>query len=146
MDSFKLWLAALTGEVVEKCHQRSKADCPACVDGLTSPLLHLHMLHSLREMLQKNFAVCVKEVDVEELFKKIAVRFGLFQLIPEDYIAIGQHFLLTLNVDVLYYGRYITAEYDQALYKEIPVQTYQPAPVTKEANVEKTKKKRKAAN
>ena len=146
MDSFKLWLAALTGEVVDRCHERSKADCPACVEGLTSPLLHLHMLHSLRELLQKNFAVCVQEINVEELFKNFAVRFGLFQLIEKDYIAIGQHFLLTLNADVVYYGRYITAEYDQALYKEIPVQTYQPTPVPEEVKVDKTKKKRKTAN
>ena len=146
MDSLKLWLAALAGEVVDKSYQRSKIDCPGCIEGLTSPLLHVHMLHPLREILQKNFTLAVKEVDVEQLFKNFVIRFGLFQLKQDEYTGIGRNFLLTLNADAIYYGRYVTTEYDQALYKQIPLQTYEPTPIAKaDENVEKVKKKRKIA-
>ena len=79
------------------------------------------------------------------------MKFGFFDVPEEEYIKTGQYFVKISSAEALYYGDYITAEYDHALFGEITynVPTYNPSspqPITSEtAKSLPAKKHRKTA-
>ena len=127
MNSYQEWLAFLAVEIIDRCSLQLLKDCPGCQDGLKSPLLHYHNQFNLHEAIKKNITVIVPEMNIQELYNKFIVKFGLFELPEKEYLNIGQCFLRFSSADAIYYGNYITKENDYALYAETMEQpTYEP--------------------
>lgn len=127
MDSLQAWLAFLAVEIIDRCSLRLLKDCPGCQDGLKSPLLHYHNHFNLHESIKKNMVVIVPEMNIQELFNKFLVKFGLFELPEKEYLNIGQNFVQFSSPDAIYYGNYINKENDKVLYTEtMEHPTYEP--------------------
>ena len=116
MDCCKTWFAFLSADVIQRCIERSEAECPACTDELMSPLLHFHNQYSLREKLNQYYYRSVLEMDIADLFDRFVMQIGWFTLDREEFISIGQSFVRFSNPDAIFYGKYITKENDFALY------------------------------
>ena len=126
MDTFRTWLAFLSAEIIQRCTARLQQECPACRDGLLSPLLHYHNHFNLHEMMNKYMHVVVLEMDLQQLFSEFTIKFGLFDLATDEFVKLGQNFVRFSTADAIYYGNYITKENDAALYAE---PTYEPTPI-----------------
>ena len=71
--------------------------------------------------------VIVPEMNIQELFNKFLVKFGLFELPEKEYLNIGQNFVQFSSPDAIYYGNYINKENDKVLYTEtMEHPTYEP--------------------
>ena len=118
MDSYQVWLAFLAVEIVDSCSLQLLKDCPGCQDGLLSPLLHYHNHFNLHDTIKKNMPVIVSQMNIQELFNKFLVKFGLFEVPEKEFLNIGQNFIQFSSPDAIYYGKYITKENDQILYTQ----------------------------
>lgn len=117
--SSELWHAFLTNTIVTRALQLSKERCPACKAMITSPILHIHLQHSLLEKI----GCYLNELKGEILnnINDILVNFK-FQLEYEDaetdFMFWGKTFIHFATAESLYYGRYVTEETDKALVKQ----------------------------
>merc|ERR1712013_580283 len=96
-------------------------------------------------MGKKYSTVVGPELDIQQLFNSFIMKFGFFDAPEEEYIKTGQYFVKISSAEAIYYGDYITAEYDRALFGEVtynvPTVTYNvptynpssPQPSTSEA-------------
>ena len=134
MDTFRTWLAFLSADIIQRCTTRLQQECPACRDGLLSPLLHYHNHFSLHEMMNKYMHLVVLEMDLQQLFGEFTIKFGLFDLATDEFVKIGQSFVRFSTADAIYYGNYITKENDAALYAE-PI--YEPTPIKQKSRKKK---------
>ena len=151
MDSYKAWLALLSSAIIQRCQEKLVEECDACKAGLMAPILHFHNHYNLLDTMKKYSTVAASELDIQQLFNSFIVKFGFYDVPEEEYIKTGQYFVKISSAEAIYYGDYITAEYDQALFGEITynVPTYNPSspqPSTSEATKPPpTKKPRKTA-
>ena len=129
MDSYKAWLALLSSAIIQRCQEKLLEECDACKAGLMAPILHFHNHYNLLDMMKKYTKVAAPEIDVKKLFNSFIVKFGYFKAPEEEYIRTAQYFLKFSSAEAIYYGDYITAEYDQALFGEVmyDVPTYNPS-------------------
>ncbi len=116
MDCCRTWFAFLAAEVIQQSVDSCEKDCPACMDGLYSPLLHFHNMRNLREKLDLYYYRVISEMDISELFNKFILHFGWLTLDNDEFVAIGQHFVRFSTPDAIYFGKYITKQNDFALY------------------------------
>ena len=116
MDCCRTWFAYLAAEVIQQCIDACEKDCPACMNGLYSPLLHFHNMHCLREKLDLYYYRVISEMDISELFNKFILHFGWLTLDNDEFVAIGQHFVRFSTPDAIYFGKYITKQNDFTLY------------------------------
>ena len=151
MDSYKAWLALLSSAIIQRCHEKLMEECDACKAGLIAPILHYHNHYNLLDTMKKYTRVVGPELDIQQLFNSFIVKFGFYDVPEEEYIKTGQYFVKISSAEAIYYGDYITTEYDQALFGEVTynVPTYNPSspqPSTSEATKPPpTKKPRKTA-
>lgn len=147
MDVFKLWLGYIAAEVIDKCISLNLQSCPACKNGVLSPILHFHNHLNLKEIIETYFDGASNNMDVNSLLQKFANKLNVLDISNGgELIMIGQTFVRTLTAKALYYGDYITAENDKivsdvlnsaALNADIPHPTeynpaspsYEPAPI-----------------
>ena len=61
------------------------------------------------------------------------MKFGYFEVSEDEFVRHGQSFVQFSTADAIYFGNYITAELDEALYAEPTYQipTYEPTPCGK---------------
>lgn len=116
MDCFKTWFAFLSADVLRRCINKSKNECPGCKGALLSPLLHLHNQINLYEKLDRYYNIISTEMDIAHLFDKFIIQFGWLSLNREEFISVGQYFVRFSTPDAIFYGKYITKENDLALY------------------------------
>ena len=116
MDCCKTWFAFLGADIIQHCIECCEQECPACNDGLFSPLLHFHNQSDLYEKLCRYYYRTVQEMDIADLFDRFVLQFGWFSLNREEFISIGQHFVRFSTPGAIFYGQYITKENDFALY------------------------------
>lgn len=116
MDCCKTWFGFLSADIIRRCIENCERQCPACNDGLLSPLLHLHNQYSLREKLDHHYYKIVQETDIAVLFDRFILQFGWLSLNREEFISIGQYFTRFSTPEAIFYGRYITKENDATLY------------------------------
>ena len=116
MDCCKTWFAFLSADLIRRCIDSSVNECPACRDGLLSPLLHFHNQSNLREKIDRYFYQIVMEMDISALFDQFMIQFGWLNLDRENFINIGQSFVRFSTPDAIFYGKYITKENDFAIY------------------------------
>ena len=138
MDSYKAWLALLSSVIIQRCQEKLVEECDACKAGLMAPILHYHNHYNLLDTMKKYSTVVGPELDIQQLFNSFIVKFGFFDAPEEEYIKTGQYFVKISSAEAIYYGNYITAEYDRALFGEVTynVPTYNPSspqPSTSEA-------------
>ena len=136
MDCCKTWFAFLSADIIQHCIECCEQKCPACKDGLLSPLLHFHNQSDLYVKLGHYYYKIVQEMDIADLFDKFILQFGWFSLNREEFICIGQSFVRFSTPDAIFYGKYITKENDYALYGS----TDQIVKVEKPIKVKKRKK------
>ena len=129
MDSYKAWLALLSSAIIERCHEKLIEDCDGCKAGLVAPILHFHNHYNLLDMMKKYSTTAGSEIDIKKLFNSFIVKFGFYEAPEEEYIKTGQYFLKFSSAEAIYYGNYITAEYDRPLFGEVAydVPTYNPS-------------------
>ena len=96
------------------------ADCPGCVDGILSPLLHRHNSFTLRFKVEYFFSAVKSRLDISALFDQFVVRFGFFSLDREEFVQSGEYFIKSATPTSLIFGDYITPSLDFALYGEFP--------------------------
>ena len=116
MDCCKTWLAFLGADVIQRCVDCCEQECPACKNGLLSPLLHFHNQYSLREKLDTYYYKTIQQLDIAALFDRFILRFGWFSLNREEFVNMGQSFVRLSTPDALFYGKYITKENDFDIY------------------------------
>ncbi len=116
MDCCKTWFGFLSAEIIRRCIESCKQDCPACKDGLLSPLLHFHIQYSLREKLDHYYYKIVQELNIADLFDRFILQFGWLSLNRDEFISIGQYFTRFSTPEALFYGKYITKENDLGIY------------------------------
>ena len=116
MDCCRTWFAFLSADIIQRCIEYCEQECPACKDGLLSPLLHFHNQFSLREKLGQYYYRTVQEVDIAELFDRFILQFGWYSLNRDEFISIGQYFARFSTPDAIFYGKYITKANDLAVY------------------------------
>ena len=133
----KSWLAFLSSVIIERCEMILQQECPGCQTGLHAPILHLHKQFNLRDTIKKYIQKVVGELDVRSLFNSFIMKFGYFEVSEDEFVRHGQSFVQFSTADAIYFGNYITAELDEALYAE---PTYQ-IPTYEPTSCGKTKKK-----
>ena len=116
MDCCKTWFAFLSADIIQRCIECCKQECPACKDGVLSPLLHLHTQSDLYEKVCRYYYRIMQEMIIADLFDRFILQFGWLSLNREEFISIGQYFVRFSTPDAIFYGRYITKENDFALY------------------------------
>jgi len=120
MDCTRTWFGFLAAELIKQCIEICDRECPACKDGIVSPLLHYHNELNLREKMEKFISKTV--MDVPKLFDQFVIRFGLFTLDRNQFVNIGQSFINFSTPDAIFYGKYINYDNDQCLYGNIEIQ------------------------
>ena len=145
MTDYSTWLAFLASEIIDKCYKKLLEECPACKDGLLSPLLHLHVQYNLLDTMKKYFSVVSLQMDIQALFNTFIIKFGYYQVAEEEYIKTGQCFVRFSSAEAIYYGKYITKENDLALYGQpnYEVTSYQPLEETTKKPPKKAGRKKK---
>lgn len=108
------WLGYIAAEVVRQCITLANAECLACANKISSPLLHFHNELNLKEKMARYMKNVTLNVD--ELFDQFVLQFGWFSLSRDQYIQIGNTFLLFSTPDAIFYGKYITPQNDKAIY------------------------------
>ena len=75
----------------------------------------------------------VQEFDIKSLFNSFIMKFGYFEISEDEFVQYGQSFVQFSTADAIYFGNYITAELDEALYAEptYQVPVYEPSPCAK---------------
>lgn len=126
MDCCKTWLAFLAAHIVDKCIEHCTNDCPACIDGLLSPLLHRHNELNLREKIEYYFGRVTQQMAISTLFDQFIIRFGWVELQRDEYVNIGEKFIKLSTSDAIFFGNYITYENDKALYAIYEVEYTKP--------------------
>lgn len=126
MDRCKTWLAFLSAHIVDKCIEHCANDCPACIDGLFSPLLHRHNELNLRGKIDYYFGRVTQQMDILALFGQFIIRFGWFDLQRDEYVNIGEKFIKLSTSDAIFFGNYITYENDKALYASYELEYSKP--------------------
>ena len=141
MDSYKAWLALLSSVIIQRCQEKLVEECDACKAGLMAPILHYHNHYNLLDAMKKYTTVIAPEIEIPKLFNSFIVKFGFFDVPEEEYIKTGQYFLKICSAEAIYYGNYITAEYDSALFGQVTynVPTYNPSSPLPSAPVEISK-------
>ena len=132
-QAIKSWLAFLSSVIIERCEMKLQQECPGCQNGLRAPLLHLHKQFNLRETIKKYMQTIVQEFDIKSLFNSFIIKFGYFEISEDEFVQYGQSFVQFSTADAIYFGNYITAELDEALYAEptYQVPVYEPSPCAK---------------
>ena len=114
MDTERVWLGFIASEIFNGCIQLNKDNCPACKNGIISPILHFHNAHNLYDITEKYFSIVTQNLDLKAIFEKFSAKilsmYGVTS--NNELITIGGFFLKTINPKALYYGDYITAEID----------------------------------
>lgn len=123
MDCTKTWFGFITAEIIKQCISLCEQTCPACKNGILSPLLHYHNELNLREKIEKFIGNTA--IDLSMLFDQFVIRFGVLSLDRNQFVNLGQSFISISTPDALLYGKYITQDMDKALYGE--VESYEPA-------------------
>ena len=116
----RAWLGFISSVIVDGCIQQNKQNCPACKDGMKSPILHFHNALNLHDIIEKYFAIVIRTIDMKALFEKFEAKMSVYGKYSEfitsynnsELITTGQFFLKTLNPKALYYGDYITPDID----------------------------------
>ena len=119
MDCCKTWFAFLSADIIQRCIECCKQECPACKDFVLSPLLHFHAQSNLYEKVCQYYYRTVQEMVIEDLFDRFILQFGWVTLNREEFITIGQYFVRFSTPHAIFYGKYITKENDFALYGSI---------------------------
>ena len=114
----KTWVGYLTAHIVDRCIEHCMADCPGCIDGIYSPLLHWHNRLHLLSKVEKYFCAVVNQMDLSTIFDQFVVRFGFFSLSREQFIKEGETFLRQQNSRSIFFGDYITPSLDDGLYAD----------------------------
>ena len=114
MDCNKTWFAFLSAEIIRQCIEICAKECPACIDGILSPLLHHHNELNLREKMERYISRV--EINLSSLFDKFVIQLGWFTLDRDQFVNIGQAFVNFSTPDAIFYGKYITYENDFAIY------------------------------
>ena len=114
MDAERIWLGFIASEIFNGCIQLNKDNCPACKNGIISPILHFHNALNLHDITEKYFSIVIQNLDLKAIFEKFSAKilsmYGVTS--NNELITIGGFFLKTINPKALYYGDYITAEID----------------------------------
>ena len=126
MDCTKTWFGFLAAEIIKQCIELCDQECPACKNGILSPLLHYHNELNLREKMEKYITRIV--MDLPKLFDEFVIRFGVFSLDRDQFVNLGQSFINFSTPEAIFYGKYINYGNDQALYGNIePQEPTEPA-------------------
>ena len=128
MDVYQTWLAYLSAEIIERCMLRIKDDCQGCKKGLRSPLLHYHNHFSLHEAMKTKMSEVSLQMDIQQLYNKFLIKFGLFELPEDELVKLGQCFVRFSTADAIYYGNYITKDNEKLLY-DVTEAEYEPTPI-----------------
>ena len=116
------WIAFLCEHVVRQSCQKAIANCPACTNKLTSPLLHLHEQLSLLDKIRNYFEEIRGLIlhDLETHYNKFSTKLPHSDDKKKDkliYLNIARNFLLTATSDSIYFGRYLD-EYNDSFINE----------------------------
>jgi len=120
MDCTKTWFGFLSAEIIKQCIELCDKECPACKNGILSPLLHYHNELNLREKMEKYISRTV--MDLPKLFDVFIIRFGVYSLDRDQFVNLGKNFINFSTPEAIFYGKYVNYENDQALYGEIETQ------------------------
>ena len=135
-----MWLAFLSAQIVDRCIEHCTLNCPACRDGLLSPLLHRHNQLNLRGKIDLYFERVTQQMDMSSLFDQFIIRFGWFSLQRDEYVNIGENFIKLSTSDAIFFGNYITYENDTALYSIYEAEPESPKPERKSIKPKRRKK------
>lgn len=113
-----IWLSYLSHVLINKCLQLVKQHCPACTNGLKSPVLHYHMQLGLLDKMKCYFEEIRGSMitDIVKCFECFLNVYTIDDANENNYVFIGQTFLLMSTAESVYYGRYITEETDGVLF------------------------------
>ena len=114
MDYNRTWFAFLSAEIIRQCIDNCVKECPACINGILSPLLHHHNELNLHQKMERYISRV--EMNLSSLFDRFVVRFGWFTLDREQFVNLGQAFVDFSTPDAIFYGKYITYKNDFEIY------------------------------
>ena len=114
MDYNRTWFAFLSADIIRQCIDNCAKECPACRNGILSPLLHHHNELNLHQKMERYIGRV--EMNLSSLFDRFVVQFGWFTLDREQFLSLGQAFVDFSTPDAIFYGKYITYENDFGIY------------------------------
>ena len=126
------WIAYLCEQIVRQTCQKSKGNCPGCVNKLNSPLLHLHKQLSLLDRIRQYF----NEIrglmlhDIATYYSTFCSKLPHTDDKKKDkliYLNIARNFLLTVTPDSLYFGRYLDENNDSFINEAFTVKNVRKA-------------------
>ena len=111
------WIAFLCENIFRLTLKKSRINCPACVNNMKSPLLHVHLRESFLNLIRNYFeeirGMLLQNLDLyyDRISEKISHSSDA-QKDKQIYLDIARHFLLSATPDSVYYGRYMDKHND----------------------------------
>ena len=120
LDDWKTFIVAV---FIKRTLEVSILACQGCRESRFSPLLHAHQTKGLMQKLTVFFDAIKSELvtNIRDVYSQFEVRFPNINI--PNYDQEGIEFLNNLDVNQIYYGRYITADNDLKFYEYEYVQS-----------------------